>query len=134
MQLAKLSGRRKPDVQMSPLIDVVFLLLIFFLITTTFVTNPGISVDLPKASTQEVPSESNSIIVALTVEGMLVHEGHALSRAELKTVFERALAERPTATVIIQADEEVTHGRVVDIMDLAKTSGFDDLAIATESP
>ena len=124
---------RIAEVNITPLIDIVFNLLIFFLITTTFVQNPGIEVELPKASDAPVQPNSESVIVAVTSDGRLVHEGRAVSQEELELRLREHHKVRPSALVIIQADTTTQHGKVVEIMDLARRVGFGQLAIATES-
>lgn len=133
------SGRRRRTpvaLDITPLIDIVFNLLIFFLITTTFVQNvqyPGIEVELPKASNAPTSTQGENVIVALTAEGRVVHEGRAMSLDELKERLEAHRRERPNALVIVQADKETEHGRVVEVMDTARAVGFSQLAIATEA-
>ena len=121
------------EVNVTPLIDVVFNLLIFFVITTTFVQNPGIEVELPKASTAPGSQASDSVIIAITQQGQMIYEGRALSSEELRQTLNNHYAARKTATVIIQADEMTAHGKVVEVMDLARQGGFQSLAIATEA-
>jgi len=122
---------RITEVNLTPLIDIVFQLLIFFLITTTFVQNPGIEVDLPKASASPTEQESETVVVAVTREGRIVHEGRAVSKEELREKLEHHHRQRASATVIVQADTGTEHGKVVEIMDLARQVGFSQLAIAT---
>lgn len=128
------SGRRRrtpTEINLTPLIDIVFQLLIFFLITTTFVQNPGIDVELPKASAEANPSEQESVIIAVTKEGRVIHEGRPVSDDELRTRLQEHHKQRATATVIVQADTNTPHGKVVEVMDLARQVGFSQLAIAT---
>ena len=106
-------------------------LLIFFLITTTFVQNPGIEVELPKASAEPVKGETESVIVAVTKEGRVIHEGRAVSDDELRARLTAHYEQRPSALVIVQADAATSHGKVVDVMDVARQIGFSQLAIAT---
>lgn len=121
------------ELNLTPLIDIVFNLLIFFLITSTFVHNPGIEVNLPKASTAPVESKSENVIVAVTANGEYLHQGKALSQTELREMLQEAKQTTPGAVVIIQADNDTQHGKVVDAMDIARQVGFEKLAIATES-
>ena len=125
------SRRGGAEVNLTPLIDIVFQLLIFFLITTTFVQNPGIDVELPKASAEPVQSEKDSVIIAVTKEGRIVHEGSVVSDDELMTRLGSHFEQRPTAVVIVQADTDTSHGKVVEVMDVARRVGFQSLAIAT---
>jgi biopolymer transport protein ExbD len=124
---------RIAEVNLTPLIDVVFNLLIFFLITTTFVQNPGIEVDLPKATDAPVQPQADSVIIAVTDAGRLIHEGRAVSLEELEQRLSQHHEQRENAMIIIQADARTPHGSVVEVMDLARRVGFADLAIATEA-
>lgn len=119
------------EINLTPLIDIVFQLLIFFLITTTFVQNPGIDVELPKASAEPAKNDPESVIIGITSEGRVVHEGRAVSLEELRERLAAHHQQRPKALVIIQADTETSHGKVVEVMDLARQVGFEALAIAT---
>jgi len=125
--------RRITEINLTPLLDIVFNLLIFFLITTTFVQNQGIDVNLPKASDTPVETKNNSVIIALTRDGLMIHENQSVSKDELRERLVEHHKQRSSAMVIIQADEETEHGRVVEIMDLARSVGFAQLAIATEA-
>lgn len=127
--------KRRPvvEINLTPLIDIVFNLLIFFLITTTFVQNPGIEVELPKASTSPGTEESDNVIIAITAEGRIIHEGKAVTDEELQTRLTEHHKVRSEAMIIIQADTKTAHGKVVEVMDVARQAGFMQLAIATES-
>lgn len=123
--------RGATEVNLTPLIDIVFQLLIFFLITTTFVQNPGIDVELPKASAEPSRNEQESVIIAVTAEGRIVHQGQAVSPEELTERLTEQHTQRQNATIIVQADTHTPHGKVVEVMDLARRIGFRQLAIAT---
>ena len=123
--------RGAAEMNITPLIDIVFQLLIFFLITTTFVQNPGIDVELPKAHTQPGKEQTENVIVAITEDGMIIHEGRSVSMEELGGRLADHFQQRPTAVVIVQADTDTSHGQVVEVMDLAREVGFAQLAIAT---
>jgi len=129
---AQSSRRIDVIVDVTPLIDVVFLLLIFFMITTTFVNSPGIEVDLPKASNSENPIQPQDVVVAIGLDGEIVFEHNKVSVSELAALLESKFTEKPDATVVVQADQEVFHGLVVKVMDVAKEAGFSKLAIATQ--
>jgi len=127
--------RRREDlrVEITPLIDVVFLLLIFFTITTTFVTTPGIRVRLPKASAAETQPDDHDATVVLTTEGEIIFAHRKVDIAELEQGLAELAASNADTMLIVQADEKVPHGRVVQVMDLAKGKGLQRLAIATRS-
>ncbi len=128
--------RKKRDelrVELTPMIDVVFLLLIFFMISTTFIETPGISIKLPEASSSIAEKEPDEIKIFLSKEGEIYLKEEQISlaalRAHLKTYGDRARS----MTFLLLADKEAKHGLVVQLMDSAKVSGFGKLAIATES-
>ncbi|OGQ78928.1 MAG: hypothetical protein A2289_04065 [Deltaproteobacteria bacterium RIFOXYA12_FULL_58_15] len=124
---------RITEINLTPLLDIVFNLLIFFLITTTFVQNPGIEVNLPKATDAPVQPQADSVIIAVTSDGSLIYEGRRVSVGELEERLTEQHKRRKGGTVIIQADSATSHGKVVEVMDLARRIGFADLAIATEA-
>lgn len=122
----------RPDINIVSLIDVVLILLIFMMISTQFVTQSGIEVNLPQAVTEEVKS-TEELIVTLTRKGNIYFKGKRFTEESLRKKLE-SLASRyaKTKPIIIRADKKVPHGRVVSMMDIAKESGFAKLAIATE--
>lgn len=123
----------EPRIDMAPLIDVIFLLLIFFLLTTSFVKNRTIEVRLPGSKGQSEKLDPDALVVVLTRDGRILHAGNEVSLAELSSVFDEASGRDPGPIVLLQADEEVTHGRVVQLMDLARDAGIYNLAIATKA-
>ena len=133
---AESTGQRRAElaIDITALVDIVFQLIIFFVLTTTFVSNPGIEVNLPRAKAHELQHDSEEIVVALTTDGKIVLHGKAVDMTELAEVFESAAGSSKDTTVILQADQDVAHGRVVSVMDLAKDKGLKHLAIATQAP
>ena len=115
----------------TPLVDCVFLLLIFFMVTTVFSTTPGLRVDLPKAAESDMPPEKDLNIV-VSKEGELELNGVPVIMAELPRALEEARATYRSKVLIIKADKKTFHEVVVDVMDAAKGVGIDELAIATE--
>ena len=87
----------------------------------------------PKASDAPVQPNADSVIIAVTENGRIIHEGRAVSEDELKENLERHYKQRNDAMVIVQADSKTDHGKVVEVMDLARQVGFRQLAIATEA-
>jgi len=124
--------RVMPQVNITSLIDVVLLLLIFFMISTTFVTQPGIRIDLPKANktVKNVAQESNTIVISAD-NSIFINRQEIENIDQLRTVLVDLKKEQGSELIIIKADENVAHGIVVSVMDLAKTSGFSRIAIAT---
>jgi len=119
---------------MTPLIDMVFQLLIFFLLTTTFAINVkegGLEVDLPRAKSAQIPSMSRHMVIAILKDGRIVVGGETISNEALKLKLGQVYKDNPQTMVIVQADKTVEHGIVVSAMDMAATIGLKHLAIAT---
>jgi biopolymer transport protein ExbD len=128
------SGRGPGHVlDITPLVDVVFLLLIFFLLTATFVRNPNIPIRLPQASSHQVTPQKRDILVGITTEGLVRYESKTVTMAQLRVEMRKIHTTAPETMVLIQADREARHGRVVEVMDLAKQIGFERIGIAIET-
>lgn len=123
--------RRIPEITIAPLIDVVFLLLIFFVVTTTFTQETGVIVEKPKAVKSDIIPKEN-LIIALTKEGKIYMEKEDLSLKGLRERVRRRLFMYPEATIIIMADRDVSTGRLVDVLDECKIAGATKLSIATK--
>lgn len=122
----------EPRIDLTPMVDVVFLLLIFFMISTTFVESPGISIKLPEASSQTIDREPKEIKIYLSREGEIYHRDQKISLDGFKALLAEYQPEAEQTTVLLLADQESRHGKVVTLMDLARDAGFVKLAIATE--
>ena len=124
----------RPDVsiEITSLIDVIFMMLLFFMITTSFVSAPGIKVQLPKASTQESLQEKKDVTIIVALHQKIFLNDSAVNLLQLKEKLKTIAAETPTTLVIIRADTQVPHGEVVQVMDIARELGLNRLAIATE--
>ncbi len=126
--------RRLPLIlDLTPLIDVVFLLLIFFMVTTTFVPDAtGLQVDLPRSDTQQVVGESDDLTLQVGADGAVAIDGRALSLEQLSAELRKAARTNPNTLIVLEADTATSHGRVVEVMDLAREIGLTSFAIATE--
>jgi len=122
----------EPRIDLTPMVDVVFLLLIFFMISTTFVESPGISIKLPEASSQTIDREPKELKIYLSREGDIHHLNKKISLDDFKELLADHQSEAELTTVLLLADQESRHGKVVTLMDLARDAGFVKLAIATE--
>ena len=107
-------------------------MLIFFMISTTFVESPGISIKLPEASSQTIERQPKEIKVYLSKEGDIYHLDQKISLDDFKGLLAEYQSEAELTTVLLLADQESRHGKVVTLMDLARDAGFVKLAIATE--
>ncbi len=128
----KKNARSDVSMDVTPLIDVVFLLLIFFMITTTFANSSGIEVDLPKANSGTNALNSQDLVVAIDNEGRIIYEHKEVSLEELQALLEQIPKEERNQTVVVQADTVTQHGLVVQVMDAVKEVGFARLAVATQ--
>ena len=126
------AGADEPRIEITPLIDVVFLLLIFFLLTTTFVAERTIDVDLPESSASAVEAPAGEdLVVVVTEDGRLYHAGTALDLGDLSRRFEEAAKADPETKVVLKADRGAAHGRVVEVMERARDAGLTHLSILT---
>ena len=119
-------------IEITPLIDVVFILLIFFMVSTTFIAAPGIKINLPKAKSDEMIRDKKDITIVISERSIVVNKINVtLEQLEEKFLDYKDKYEENTL-IIIKADKNVFHGLVVSVMDIVKRSGFNRLGIATE--
>ena len=121
---------RRASLDMTPLIDVVLMLVIFFMLTTTFVLAPGIKVDLPQGRSVQRVREGDAIVL-ITKEGSIYYQNEQIGLPGLQGTLRQTHQQQPGMRLIIKADKQARHGRVVEVMDLAKGVGIERLAIAT---
>jgi len=121
------------------LTDIIMNMFIFFFITFSFLATFNkskegqVDVSLPKAASATPRPEKKGVSVNLTKDGKLLFEKEAVTLEQLKSRFQAEKTTGAEITVIVRADKEVSHGRVVEVMDLARTEGLNKLAIATQS-
>lgn len=123
--------RSRPGLDLTPLVDTVLNLLIFFMLSSSFAFQPGIRVRLPEAASKEEEPQRDLVLV-LTRDQRLYLNDDPIQLPDLGTRLQEHLRARNDAVVIIKADRDVIHGRVVEVMDIAKEAGVTRLAIATE--
>src|SRR5438067_9117521 len=127
------------DINITPLTDIFLVLLIIFLVGSSIVVEKaqgggtGVRVGLPKGAAKELQAQARDFPVAVLKDGTVVTEGKAIDLGALKERFQKLLRDAPEAQVIIQADAGVSHGRVVDVMEVAKTVRFQRIAIAADA-
>ena len=133
------ASRREATVELTPLIDVVFLLLIFFMVSTSFVQNQALTVDLPQANGDAQPSQDLFINVVVQqngryeIEGRIVVDTSLQGLAEtLQAVVEKNAARRKILPVVISADATATHQSVVRVMDACAQVGLTQISLATQ--
>lgn len=122
---------RKVIINITSLIDVLFLLLIFFMVSSTFVEQPGMKLELPesKSSTTERIKE---LVLEINPDQTMILNQQAVTLENLEQKFKDLLPSLEEKSLVLKADKTVPHGTVVKVMDLAKLSGLDKLIIATQ--
>ncbi|EDY81596.1 transport energizing protein, ExbD/TolR family [Verrucomicrobiia bacterium DG1235] len=116
---------------MSPLIDMVFILLIFFIVTTVFVEETGVEVNKPQASSAQ-DLEKNSILIAITENGKVVYGGREIGPTGVRSTVKR-LSQKEKMPVIIQADKTVTTELLIRVIDEAKLAGAESVNVSTDT-
>lgn len=124
---------RTPEIQMAPLIDMVFLLLIFFMVATVFPENPGVEVEKPRSSTAK-PLTKGGLLFAITTEGDIFHAGAKITPKRVSEIIRSAVAEKPGVSVIIEVDRKAMTDHLIRFLDTAREAGANNIAIATRQP
>jgi len=117
--------QESPKVDLTPMIDVVFLLLIFFMISTTFIERPGLSIDLPRSNSEQIKLNKKEVQVYLAENGDIYLQREKVALDELLQHLESfGSAATKKMTFLLMADKAARHGKVVQLMDAAKMAGF----------
>lgn len=119
------------EIPMTSLTDIVFLLLIFFMVTTTFQASSGIQVKLPASSAQMPDEKVARVVVSIKEDGRIFFDNTQVEDQNIEAAFRETASKNKDALVVIRADKEVIHGRVVMVMDAARIAGLTRIAIAT---
>ncbi len=119
------------EINMTPMLDVVFILLIFFIVTASFVKEAGIDVNRPEAATA-VKKERANILVAISDKGDIWINKRKVDIRSVQANIERLKAENPQGTVVIQADQKSTTDTLIKVMDSARAAGVYDVSIAAQ--
>jgi biopolymer transport protein ExbD len=119
------------EVNLTPMLDVVFIMLIFFIVTASFVKESGIEITRPPAATAE-RQERGNIIVAITAENDIWIDRRQVAIKALRANIERLHAENPQGALVIQADVKSQNGLLVQVMDAARLAGVKNVSLAAE--
>jgi biopolymer transport protein ExbD len=137
MRLVKFGGRTKPEVQMSPLIDVVFLLLIFYAVTTQFVSDERLKLKLPEAKTAEsegVGREEMPPEVKVAADGTIWINDVIVPEDELEAQMKALVERAPEKAVILKGDRDADYGVVVRVLDAARAAGANMIQMSADRP
>ncbi|MGB0956440.1 MAG: ExbD/TolR family protein [Panacagrimonas sp.] len=119
------------EINLTPMLDVVFIMLIFFIVTATFVKEAGIDVERPLATTAE-RQDLASILIAITQTDEIWIDGGRIDERDLATTIKRLHAENPQGSVVIQADQVSTHKKLKVVMDAVQKAGVSQVAVAAD--
>ncbi len=119
------------EINLTPMLDVVFIMLIFFIVTASFVKEAGIDISRPSAATA-VRKERGNILVAITENNQIWIDRRQVDPRALRANIERMHAENPQGSVVIQADEKSENGLLVKVMDAARLAGVSNISLAAE--
>ena len=127
--LASQTEEEEGTIDITPMLDVVFIMLIFFIVTATFIKEAGIDVDKPAAATAVV-QEKASILIAIDANYQIWINRRQVDIRSVRSIIERLHAENPKGTVVIQADKESKNDALVQVMDASRRAGVYDIALA----
>ncbi|MGD2124717.1 MAG: biopolymer transporter ExbD [Desulfobacteraceae bacterium] len=122
--------REEPSLGIAPLIDIVFLLLIFFMVTSHFDVASGVRIRLPRVAKMIYDQEENKVTVVIDRSGQSYLEGKKIGLKALGERLKSLVQEKDLVQLVLQADKDVRHGIVVQTMDVAKTAGVRSIVIA----
>ncbi|MBB1312978.1 MULTISPECIES: ExbD/TolR family protein [Aliivibrio] len=125
------SNQEEAQIDLTSMLDIVFIMLIFFIVTSSFVRESGVEVNRPQAS--NVSSQKDAgIFVAITASNDIFIDKRMVDAERVQATLEHLLLEQPDASLVIQADEHAYNGTVVKVMDAAKGAGVKGIALAAE--
>ena len=130
-------GHDEPEINLIPLIDVLLVIIIFLMLTTTYAKFSGLEINLPTADASKQAEQSNEVSVAVTATGQVLINKTPLSAMDVRSISEalrRAAGDRQDPLIVINADAKATHQSVVDIMQAAQAAGYPHISFATQSP
>lgn len=130
-------GSDEPEINLIPLIDVLLVIIIFLMLTTTYAKFSGLEINLPTADASKQAEQPNEVNVAVMATGQVLVNKAPLAATDVASISEalrRAAGEAKDPVIVINADAKATHQSVVDIMQAAQTAGYPRISFATQSP
>ena len=119
------------EINLTPMLDVVFIMLIFFIVTATFIKEAGIEVERPNTTTADSQDDA-AILIAISANDEIWIDREERDPRIVRSIIERLHAENPKGSIVIQADEGSTHETLVIVMEAAKSAGVTNVAIASD--
>ena len=137
MNFQRRRGFDEPEINLIPLIDVLLVIIIFLMLTTTYAKFSGLEINLPTADSSKQAEQPNEVSVAVTASGQVLVNKAPLATTEVSSISEalrRAAGDRKDPLIVINADAKATHQSVVDIMQAAQLAGYPHISFATQAP
>ncbi len=128
----KVQQVEEAEVNLTPMLDVVFIMLIFFIVTTSFVTETGIDISRPAASSAQAQT-GNNVLVAINKDGEIWMNKQRFTLASIGTEVAKTQAKLPNSKVVLQADKDAPTGRLIAVMDKLRLAGVEQMAVATSN-
>ena len=125
------TAEEESQVDLTPMLDVVFIMLIFFIVTSTFVKESGVDVTRPNAETA-VPTDASSIQIGITSNNQIYFDKRLVDKRAVRANIEKGLAESPGAAVIIIADSLSNTETLIEVMDQSRLAGAENISVATD--
>ncbi|MEX0916294.1 MAG: biopolymer transporter ExbD [Wenzhouxiangellaceae bacterium] len=125
------ASQDEPEINITPMLDIVFIMLIFFIVTTTFIKETGVTVEKPEALTAESRPQGN-ILVGVDSNNQVWMNGNQIELSDVRTLVQRARAENPEGSVILISDKGARTGTLVEVMDQVQAAGVRRMAISAE--
>lgn len=121
----------KDEPNITPMLDVVFILLIFFIVTANFIKEPGLEINRPDSDTAET-QENAAILIAVGANDEIYMDGRRIDVRQVKANVVKMLADNPKGSVVIQADEKAVADTIIKVMDGAREAGVNAISLASE--
>lgn len=122
------------EINVTPMVDIMLVLLIIFMVTASLIVSPAMKVELPKGTTKgTMASKEPDIVIVVNREGAIQYKSKAIKEEDLVVEMNKDFKEKPGARVLILADKKSYHGNVVKVMDVAKSVGFQRLGVAIDT-
>lgn len=132
-RFSAVEAEEESSIDITPMLDVVFIMLIFFIVTATFVKESGVEVTRPEASTAQVKSNAG-VLIAVKDDGQIWLNRRRVDISSVRPNVERLRAENPQGSVVIQADEAASVKAAVEVLDQVRAAGVTDVSLATKTP
>ena len=130
-------GHDEPEINLIPLIDVLLVIIIFLMLTTTYSKSSGLEINLPTADVSQQPEQPNEVNVSITATGLIQVNKASLAGNDVSAISEalrQAAGGQQDPLIVISADAKATHQSVIDVMQAAQSAGYPRLSFATQSP